>query len=155
MKAVKHLLRYVRGTIEYGIQYNKGGRKVLKGYSDRSYNMDVDDGKRTTGTVFYFCDSPIAWNTQKQSTVALSSCEVEFMAVASAACQALWLQGLLEDLTSWKQEKVTLFLDNMSAITLMKNPVFQGRSKHIRTKYHFIRECVEKQKIEVDHNSGE
>ncbi|XP_076935449.1 secreted RxLR effector protein 161-like [Bidens hawaiensis] len=102
-EAVKHLLRYVRGTIEYGIQYKKGGRKVLKSYSDSSYNIDIDDGKSTTGTVFYFCDAPIAWNTQKQSTVALSSCEAEFMAAALAACQALWLQGLLEDLTSWKQ----------------------------------------------------
>ncbi|XP_076914905.1 secreted RxLR effector protein 161-like [Bidens hawaiensis] len=154
MKVVKHLLRYVRSTIEYGIQYKKGGRKILKGYSDSSYNMDVDDGKSTTGTVFYFCDAPIAWNTQKQSTVALSSCEVEFMAAASAACQALWLQGLLEDLTSWKQEKVTLFVDNRSAIALMKTLVFHGRSKHISTKYHFIQECVEKQQIEVEHISG-
>ncbi|XP_076932782.1 secreted RxLR effector protein 161-like [Bidens hawaiensis] len=88
MKAVKHLLRYVRGTIEYGIHYKKGGIKVLKGYSDSSYNMDVDDGKSTIGTVFYICDAPIAWNTRKQSIVALSSCEAEFMAAASTACQA-------------------------------------------------------------------
>jgi hypothetical protein len=66
------------------------------------------------------------------------------MAATEAAKQALWLRNLLGELTGTQSKKVTLMVDNNSAIALMKNPVFHGRSKHIDIKYHFIRECVER-----------
>nr|GEX15469.1 putative zinc finger, CCHC-type [Tanacetum cinerariifolium] len=88
----------------------------------------------------------VDWSTQKQATVALSSCESEFI----AATQALWLKRLLSKLTHSEEEKVTIRVDNKSAIALMKNPVFHERSKHIDTKYHFIRECVEREDIQVE-----
>nr|GFA98919.1 ribonuclease H-like domain, reverse transcriptase, RNA-dependent DNA polymerase [Tanacetum cinerariifolium]GFA98978.1 ribonuclease H-like domain, reverse transcriptase, RNA-dependent DNA polymerase [Tanacetum cinerariifolium] len=91
----------------------------------------------------------------KQPTVALSSCESEFMAATRAACQALWLKLLLSELTRWKEERITLKVDNVSAIALVRNPVFHGRSKHIDIRYHFIRECVENGHINVEHVSGE
>ncbi|GJW20846.1 ribonuclease H-like domain, reverse transcriptase, RNA-dependent DNA polymerase [Tanacetum coccineum] len=97
----------------------------------------------------------INWSTQKQATVALSSCESEFIATTAAATQALWLKRLLSKLTHSQEEKVTIQVDNKSAISLMKNPVFHGRSKHIDTKYHFIRECVEREDIQVEFVSGE
>nr|GEY20890.1 zinc finger, CCHC-type [Tanacetum cinerariifolium] len=108
----------------------------------------------TTGIVFYFGESPITWCTQKQPTVALSSCESEFMAATGAACQALWLKRLLSELTGWKEERITLKVDNVSAIGLVRNPVFHGRSKHIDILYHFIRECIENGHINVEHVSG-
>ena len=73
----------------------------------------------------------------------LSSCESEFMAATAAACQALWLKRLLSELTGSEEKKITLKVDNVSAIALVKNPVFHGRSKHIDIRYHFIRGCVE------------
>ena len=76
------------------------------------------------------------------------------MAATMAACQALWLRSLLMELTGWKEERVKLYVDNSAAIALMQNPVFHGRSKHIDTRYHFIRECVEREQIEVEHISG-
>ncbi|GJR87116.1 zinc finger, CCHC-type containing protein, partial [Tanacetum coccineum] len=109
----------------------------------------------TTGIIFYYGESPISWSTQKQATVALSSCESEFIAATAAATQALWLKRLLSKLTHSQEEKVTIQVDNKSAIALMKNPVFHGRSKHIDTKYHFIRECVEREDIQVEFVSGE
>ncbi|GJX69097.1 NB-ARC domains-containing protein [Tanacetum coccineum] len=75
--------------------------------------------------------------------MALSSCESEFMAATGAACQALWLKRLLSELTGWEEKRITLKVDNVSAIALVRNPVFHGRSKHIDIRYHFIRECVE------------
>jgi hypothetical protein len=81
--------------------------------------------------------------------MALSSCEAEFMAATEAAKQAIWLSNLLSELIGRKQKVVTLYVDNNSAIALMKNPVFHGRSKHIDIKYHFIRECVEHGQIKV------
>nr|GFA96879.1 zinc finger, CCHC-type [Tanacetum cinerariifolium] len=79
----------------------------------------------------------------------------EFMAATGAACQALWLKRLLSELTGWKEERITLKVDNVSAIALVRNPVFHGRSKHIDIRYHFIRECVENGHINVEHVSGE
>nr|GEY65216.1 zinc finger, CCHC-type [Tanacetum cinerariifolium] len=91
----------------------------------------------------------------KQPTVPLSSCESEFMASNGAACQALWLKRLLSELTGWEEERITLKVDNISAIALIKNLVFHGKSKHIDIRYHFIHECVENGHINVEHVSGE
>nr|GEZ27152.1 zinc finger, CCHC-type [Tanacetum cinerariifolium] len=122
----------------------------------QKFNSQMEERRqRSNRIVFYFRNSPISWSSQKQPTVSLSSCELEFMAATVAACQALWLQRLLNALTSWKEEKVTIRVDNKSAITLMKNPMFHGRSKHIDIRHHFIRECVEKNQIEVEHISGD
>ncbi|GKB74395.1 hypothetical protein Tco_0935807, partial [Tanacetum coccineum] len=129
--------------------------KSKASYSDSSYGINTDQGKGTTGIVFYFGESPITWCTQKQPTVALSSCESEFMAATGAACQALWLKRLLSELTGWEEKRITLKVDNVSAIALVRNPVFHGRSKHIDIRYHFIRECVENGHINVEHISGE
>ncbi|KAD4180022.1 hypothetical protein E3N88_28613 [Mikania micrantha] len=153
--AIKQVMRYIKGTLGYGIKYKRSKDPKLYGYSDSSFGVNQDDGKSTTGWVFYFGDSPISWSTQKQGTVALSSCEAEFMAATAAACQAIWLSRLLNELTGWKEETVVLKVDNKSALLLMKNPVFHGRSKHINIRYHFIRECIEKDLIKVEHVSGE
>ncbi|KAJ9542211.1 hypothetical protein OSB04_028717 [Centaurea solstitialis] len=142
-------------TKDYGITYGHEGGNRIQGYSDSSYGVNTQEGKGTTGIVFYFGNSPISWSTQKQGTVALFSCESEFIAATAAATQALWLKRLLSKITDTKEQKVTIYVDNKSAIALMKNPVFHGRSKHIDTKYHFIRECVEKDDIVVEHINGE
>ncbi|GJS49538.1 zinc finger, CCHC-type containing protein [Tanacetum coccineum] len=155
LKAVKQVIRYIKGTKEHGIIYKKEGGCKITGYSDSSYGINIDQGKGTTGIVFYFGESPITWCTQKQQTVALSSCESEFMAATAAAYQALWLKRLLSELTGWEEERITLKVDNVSAIALVRNPVFHGRSKHIDIRYHFIRECVENGHINVEHVSGE
>ncbi|GKB42972.1 ribonuclease H-like domain, reverse transcriptase, RNA-dependent DNA polymerase [Tanacetum coccineum] len=155
MKAIRQVLRYVKGTKDYGITYKHNGGNKIHGYSDSSYGVNTQEGKGTTGIIFYYGESPISWSTQKQATVALSSCESEFIAATAAATQALWLKRLLSKLTHSQEEKVTIQVDNKSAIALMKNPVFHGRSKHIDTKYHFIRECVEKEDIQVEFINGE
>jgi hypothetical protein len=74
----------------------------------------------------------------------------EFIAGAAAACQAVWLRRLLEDVTGTKVPAPVLKMDNQSAIALSKNPVLHDRSKHIDTKFHFIRECAEKGDINIE-----
>ena len=76
------------------------------------------------------------------------------MAATDAAKQAIWLQDLLEEIIGTLSERVTILIDNKSAIALTKNPVFHGRSKHIHRRYHFIRECVENELINVKHVPG-
>ncbi|KAG7559183.1 Integrase catalytic core [Arabidopsis thaliana x Arabidopsis arenosa] len=154
--AMKRCLRYLKGTTSLGLAFKRSNNvPKLIGYSDSSHNVDPDDGKSTMGHIFYLGEGPISWCSQKQSVVALSSCEAEFMAGTEAAKQAIWLQDLLSEIAGTPNEKVTVFIDNQSAIALTKNPVFHGRSKYIHRRYHFIRECVELGQIEVMHVPGE
>lgn len=83
---IKHILRYVKGTIEYGLMYRRGGDDMLVGYSDSNYSDDREDGRGTTGVAYYFSGNLITWASQKQQTIALSSCEAEYMVATAAAC---------------------------------------------------------------------
>ena len=152
--ALKQVLRYLRGTCSLGLFYPRGGGTKLLGFSDSSHNVDNDDGKSTTCHIFYLGESPITWSSTKQEIVALSSCEAEFMAATEAAKQAIWLQELLGEAIGKASTRVIIKVDNRSAIALTKNPVFHGRSKHIHRRFHFIRECVKNEQIEVEHIPG-
>ena len=152
--ALKQVLRYLKGTMSHGLYLKRGFKSGLVGYSDSSHSADLDDGKSTAGHIFYLHQCPITWCSQKQQVVALSSCEAEFMAATEAAKQAIWLQDLFAEVCGTTSEKVMIRVDNKSAIALTKNLVFHGRSKHIHRRYHFIRECVENNLVEVDHVPG-
>jgi len=152
--ALKQILRYLKGTTSLGFHFKRTSKTELMGYSDSSHNIDEDDGRSTTAQIFYLNTCPLTWCSQKQGTVALSSCEAEFMASTEAAKQAIWLQELLEEVSEKPCNKVMIRLDNKSAIALTKNPVFHGRSKHIHKRYHFIRECIENNLVDVQHIPG-
>ena len=153
--AVKHLLRYIAGTVDYGIVYPKCSDSCnrLVGYSDSDLGGDVDDRKSTTGVIFFMGEMPISWQSHKQKAVALSSCEAEYMAGAVGACQAVWLARLLSDIVGVKVQPPVLKMDNQSAIALSKNSVLHDRSKHIDTKFHYIRKSVEEGRICLDYVS--
>nr|KYP32045.1 Retrovirus-related Pol polyprotein from transposon TNT 1-94 [Cajanus cajan] len=151
--AVKRLLRYVKGTIGYGLMFpNKfsSPNHNMVGYSDADWCGDKADRKSTTGYVFMLGDAPISWCSRKQSVVALSSCEAEYIAASMGACQALWLETLLEELKTETEEGMLLMVDNKSAINLAKNPVAHGRSKHIETRFHFLRDQISKRKLKLE-----
>ncbi|KAG6523804.1 hypothetical protein ZIOFF_013691 [Zingiber officinale] len=102
-KVVKQILRYLKGTIHFGLTYIKGPQEIsIFGYSDSDLAGDLDGRKSTSGMTFYFNESLVSWNSQKQKTVALSSCEAEFMAATTVACHALWLRSLTSKLTGEK-----------------------------------------------------
>jgi hypothetical protein len=121
------------------------------GYTDSSWGGDIDDGKSTVGQVFVFCNSPIAWSSKKQQSVALSSCEAEYIAASLGACQATWLRNLLFELNLREKKPVRLWIDNKSAISLAKHPTTHGRTKHIDTRYHYLRGQVGEKKLEVEY----
>lgn len=156
LEAVKRILRYIKGTIHYGLVYARdSGNHILTGFSDSDMAGHVEDRKSTSGMVFYLNESMITWMSQKQRCVALSSCEAEFMAATAAACQAIWIRNMLCQVTGKSIGPVTIYIDNKSAIDLAKNSVFHGRSKHIDIRYHFIRQYVERGEIVVKHISSE
>jgi hypothetical protein len=146
------VLRYVAGTLDYGLHYSRApDMACFVGYYDSDLTGDIDTSRSTSGTMFYLGDCLVSWQSIKQKVVALSSCEAEYIATTIAATQALWLSRLLGELLDRKVEVVELKVDNKSTLALTKNPVFHDRSKHIRTKYHFIRECLEEGSIKANY----
>ena len=140
-KAVKHILRYLIGTINYGLLYSRTS-SVCLGYSDSDWGGDLDNRKSTSGYVFQIGGGPVSWQSRKQSCVALSTSEAEYIALTPAAQEAIWLRQLLSELEQEPEKKVVIYEDNQSTICLSKNPQFHGHSKHIAIKYHFIRDQV-------------
>ncbi|KAJ8650933.1 hypothetical protein MRB53_003956 [Persea americana] len=98
LQAVKRVLRYIKGTLTYGIFYKKGGNKELLAYTDSDYAGDLEDRKSTSGFSFLLSSGAVSWSSKKQPVVTLSTTEAEFIAAASCACQAVWLRRMLEQL---------------------------------------------------------
>ena len=146
--AVKRIFRYLKGTLDLGILFNpKNG--TLVGYSDADWAGDLDSRRSTTGYLFMIGGVPISWKSKRQATVALSTAEAEYMALSAASQEVIWLRKFLKNF-GFKQETATkVYEDNQGCIALAKNPVAHERTKHIDIRYHFIREQVELNTIDV------
>jgi len=151
--AVKHVLRYLKSTLDYELYYSKcDDGLALIGYSDADWASCVDDRRSTTGYCFSLTrfGPLISWKSRKQPTVALSSCEAEYIALAATVQEGLHLVQLLNDVDGGHQySPVTVYEDNQGAIALCQNPVNRQRSKHIDVRYHFIRREVYASKVVV------
>ena len=151
-QAVKRIIRYVAGTLDHGLYYPRcPGKAHFVGYSDSDHAGDIDTSKSTSGILFFLGKCLVSWQSVKQQVVALSSCEAEYMAASAASTQALWLARLLGDLLGRDTGAVELRVDSKSALALAKNPVFHERSKHIRVRYHFIRNYLEEGSIKASY----
>ena len=153
--AVKRIMRYLKGTMNYGLCYDKGKPGDCVGFSDSDWAGDINDRRSTSGYVFQICGTAVSWRSKKQSCVALSTAEAEYMALASAAQEAVWMRQLIGDLTTTSTTPMTIYEDNQSAISMAKNPQFHGRAKHIGIKHHFIREQVEKGTVVLQYCQSE
>jgi hypothetical protein len=149
LQAAKRVLRYVKGTVNFGLFYKKGGTKELVGYTDSDYAGDQNDRKSTSGHVFVLNDGVVSWSSKKQPVVTLSTTEAEFIAAASSACQAVWLRRILEKLNHCQHNPTVIHCDNISAIKLSKNPVMHGRSKHIDVRFHFLQNLIKDEVVEL------
>lgn len=153
MIAAKHTLRYLKSTIDHKLVYNKSNQPfVLTGFCDSDWGNSSSDRKSTTGYGFLLGNqSLISWKSRRQSTVALSTCEAEYMAMCAATQEGIFLKALLNDIIGGKFDTFTLNCDNQGAIALSKNPVQHQRSKHIDIKYHFIRNEVQNGSVNVQY----
>jgi hypothetical protein len=134
LQAVKKILRYIAGTLQYGLRYGwRTGTTRLVGCCDSDLAGDIDTRKSTTGALFFLGKSLVSWQSLKQRVVALSSCEAKYIAATIAVTQAL-----LGELLRREPEVVELKVDSKSALALVRNSVFHERSKHIDLRYHFI-----------------
>eukprot|EP00253_Pinus_taeda_P015362 PITA_15362 len=123
-QAAKRILRYVKGTKMFGILYNVSEHSDLVGYTDSDWAGSVDDRKSTSGYVFHMGSGAISLASKKQSIVALSTTEAEYVAATAAACQAVWIRRMLRSLGQEQAKATVIFCDNSSAIALSKNSMF-------------------------------
>lgn len=148
-QAIKKTLRYLKGTINYGMFYKKSEGKELVSFSDSDYAGDLDDRKSTSGYFFLLSGAAVSWSSRKQPVVTLSTTEAEFIAAASCACQGIWLRRILEEVNYTQQGPIMLFCDNSSTIKLSKNPVLHGRSKHTDVRFHFLRDLTKEGAVKL------
>lgn len=162
MQAVKRVYRYLNGTKSSHILYKKNegdlDKNLLKqivGYTDSDWGGDEETRRSTSGYVFLFNGAPFSWKSKRQPTVTLSSCEAEYVGQCQATREAAWIRILLSDLGVDCTRPIKIFTDNQGALALSKNPEHHARSKHIDIQWHYVREEVEKNKIDLQYISTE
>lgn len=140
LNVAKHILKYLKGTINYSLNFRKSNNLKLFGFTDSDWATS-EDRKSISGFVFKLSNEGplISWKSKKQSNIALSSCEAEYVAIAVAVQELKFLNQLMCDMGIPTEKPVDLYADNQGAIALAKNPVQHQRCKHIDVKYHFIR----------------
>ena len=137
---VAHIYRYLKGNMDFKLMFNSKNSGILEGYVDAAY-ANQPDYKSTTGFIFTVGGTPVSWYSKRQSVVALSSAESEYIGATTAAKEGTWLKLLLLDLQH-PQGTVTLYEDNEACIALSKNPQHHSRTKHIQVSFHYIRDQV-------------
>ena len=129
--ALKRILRYLKGTENHGLMYVRDEKEQCVGYCDADWAGDKSDRKSTSGYVFIMSGAPVSWCSRKQLCVALSTAEAEYVALASATQEAVWLRELSKVFGCNQVGAMVIFEDNQAAIEIAKNPQFHGRMKHI------------------------
>jgi hypothetical protein len=135
-------LRYVVGTLNFGLWYTKSDSNQLFGYTNSDFAGSLDGRKSTSGHVFQLGTTLFSWASKKQPIVSISSAEAQYVAATSTSCQVVWLRRILKDMSHTEKDQTPIFCDNTSAIALSKNHVFHKKRKHIDTHFHFICELV-------------
>ncbi|UYV80233.1 hypothetical protein LAZ67_18002105 [Cordylochernes scorpioides] len=146
--AIKRVMRYLRGTIDLGVKFERGKTGILKSYADASWST-THDGKSYGGYVLKLGEATIDWKSSKQPLVALSTMEAEMIAACESCCQIKWIINLLRELEEWNfMEKPTaIYTDSQSLINWISSPKQSSRCRHINRKYHFLRDCYESRDI--------
>jgi hypothetical protein len=150
--ASKHVIRYLKGTVEYGLRYVADCEFGLVGYIDSDWaGSGVTDWKSTSRCCFSLGSTVIAWRNRKQTSVALSTTEVEYIAACLASSEAVWLRKMFLGLFNLEMDATCIYCDNQSCIKLSENPVFHDKSKHIEIKYQYTHDMVEKGVVKLQY----
>jgi hypothetical protein len=140
----KHVMRYLKGTIDCGLSYDGDHDFTLSGYTDADWTGSVSDRKSTSGCCFGLGSAMISWQSRKQSIISLSTAEAEYIVACSAICEAIWLRKLLTSLFDLERRATLILCDNQSCIKMTENHVFHDKSKHIEIRYHYICNMVQR-----------
>ena len=149
---------YLASTKKYRLFY-QSEPSAIQGYVDSDWGGDIATRRSTIGYIFLFRGTPLSWSSKLQKTVALSSCEAEYMALKDAIKEQQYIRGILCELSDFYNsitiENIDIFTDSNSAIELAKNPIYHARTKHVDIRYHYVRECVQNQSTRLNWTSIE
>jgi hypothetical protein len=151
--AAKHVMRYLKGTLDFGLSYNGDHDFNMSGYTDSDWAGSVFDRKSTSGCCFSMGSAMILWQSRKQSSISLSTIEAEYIDACSVSCETIWLRKLLTGLFNLEMEATVILCDNQSCIKMTENPVFHDKSKHIEIRYHYICDMVQRGSIKLQYVS--
>lgn len=146
-QAVKRILHYVKGTLHYGLPFDHGTHMSIIGYSDADWARCVETRCSTYGYSIFLGSNLISWTAKKQPTVARSSCESEYLAMANVAAVIVWVTHLLKELRVLFHDLPLLLCDSTSVLFLSQDLVAHKQAKHIDIDYHFVRELVSSGKL--------
>jgi hypothetical protein len=154
-RALDRVWKYLAGTVDFSLVYTPSEHRLhLSGFVDSDWGGDYPTRKSTTGYIFFYANAPVSWSSKIQKTVALSSCEAEYMALKEAIKEFVWLTSLFDGIGSLKTcNSKILLTDNQSAIDLSKNPEYHARSKHIDIQYHYVREIIQSGQVSLKYVS--
>ena len=151
-KAVKHLFRNLKNTLDYKLTYGPtSSSELFTTYTNADHAGNPDNGCSTSGHIVKMGSGAISWSSRLQGIVALSTTKAEFVAATSAGQEILWLCNLFTELGYKITTPSTLFIDNQSALSVAKNPEHHGRMKHLDLHFYWLRNEVEKGSIKVAH----
>ncbi|GJY79696.1 putative ribonuclease H-like domain-containing protein [Tanacetum coccineum] len=148
LHVVKRIFRYLKGQPKLGLWYPKDSPFDLEAYTDSDYAGASLDRKSTTGGCQFLGSRLISWQCKKQTVVANSTTEAEYVAASNCCGQVLWIQNQLLDY-GYNFMNTKIFIDNESTICIVKNPVFHSKTKHIEIRHHFIRDSNKKKLIQM------
>ena len=142
-KAIVRVLRYLKYTKNYGLHYSKYP-VVLEGYCDANWIFDTKDSKSTSGYLFTLGSGAVSWKSSKQTCIARSTMESEFIALDKAGEEVEWLCHFLEDIPIWPQlvPAICIHCDSQSAIGRAQSHIYNGKSRHIRRRHNTVRQLL-------------
>ena len=140
----KHILRYLKGTVDYGLKYEVHHNINMEFYVDSDWVRSAIYMKSTSGCFFSMGLGVISWFSRKKSYMALSTAEAEYVAACSTSCEAVWLRKLLSNLFHLQLDITCIYCNKQSCVKLLENPLFHDKSKHIEIKYHYIKDMVQR-----------
>lgn len=146
--AVRWVLRYIKGTQNYKLVYTRDASFKVKGFCDSDFAADLAKRRSITGFIFTVGGNVVSWKSSLQHAVALSTTEAEYVALAEAVKEAVWLKGIVEEL-GLKPDCAEVFCDSQSALALSKNQVFHERTKHIDLRLHFVGHIIAQGRVKV------
>jgi hypothetical protein len=153
LTAMKWILRYLRGTLDFGLLLRWSSASELRVYTDADWAGYPDTRQSTSGYAVFLGDNLVSWSSKCQLVFSRSSTEAEYRTVANSVAEAVWLHQLLHELHSPLPTSTLVFCDNLSAVYLSTNPVQHQRTKHVEIDLHFVREQVACGAVRVLHVS--
>ena len=149
--ALMHVLRYIKGQLDFGVLLHNKADYTLQAYCDSDWASCPHTRRSISGYVIFLGGSLISWKSKKQGTVSLSSAEAEYRSMRRVVAELSWLSRLLNELTITSITPIPIRCDNQAAVYIAKNPVFHERTKHIELDCHFVREKLMTGLISLQH----